>query len=135
MAKYHGEAFERTLAIGKALGNAGRVRVLMALRGGEMCPCQLTELLGLAGSTVSKHLSVLRQARLVAVRRHGRWFYFRRTDSAAAPAVRSLLRWLDAALARTPEVLQDERRAADIKRLDPAALCRLQRVRRPPHRA
>lgn len=101
----------------------------MALRGGEMCACQLTELLGLAGSTVSKHLSVLRQARLVALRRNGRWSYFRRSDGTAAPQVRDLLRWLDAALARTPRVLEDERRAAAIKRLDPAALCRRQRAR------
>lgn len=113
----------------KALADAGRVRILMALRHGEMCACQLTELLGLAGSTVSKHLSVLRQARLVALRRHGRWSYFRRSDGAGAPQVRSLIRWLDAALAAAPQILEDGRRAADIKRLDPALLCRMRRAR------
>jgi DNA-binding transcriptional ArsR family regulator len=48
------------------------VRILLALRGGEMCVCQITELFGLAVSTTSKHLSILYQARLVDSRKDGR---------------------------------------------------------------
>lgn len=129
MAKYRSPIFDETVAIARALGDAGRVRALMALRRGEMCACQLTELLGLAASTVSKHLSILRQARLVEVRRNGRWSYFRRSDDTASPQVRSALEWLDGALARAPQILADARRAADIKRFDPVVLCRLQRSR------
>ncbi len=45
--------------ITKALADETRVRMLMALREGELCVCQITELFGFAPSTVSKHLSVL----------------------------------------------------------------------------
>jgi ArsR family transcriptional regulator len=49
--------------ITKALADENRVRTLLALRKGELCVCQTTEL-GLAPSTVSKHLSILYQAGL-----------------------------------------------------------------------
>ena len=47
------------LAITKALSDENRVRALMALTGGELCVCQVIELLGLTPSTVSKHLAAL----------------------------------------------------------------------------
>ena len=57
------------LNITKALAEENRVRILMALEVEELCVCQITELLELAPSTVSKHMSVLRQARLVEGRK------------------------------------------------------------------
>src|ERR1017187_7221762 len=64
------------LNITKALSDENRLRMLMALRDGELCVCQLTELMGLAMSTVSKHLSILYQAGLVAARKDARWMYY-----------------------------------------------------------
>ena len=57
----------------KALSDQNRIRVLMALRKRELCVCQIIELLGLAPSTVSKHMSILRHARLVESRKEGIW--------------------------------------------------------------
>ena len=62
---------ESILAITRALSDENRVRALMALGDQEVCVCQLIELLQLAPSTVSKHMSVLKQARLVAGARRG----------------------------------------------------------------
>jgi DNA-binding transcriptional ArsR family regulator len=59
----------------KALADETRVRTLLSLRQGELCVCQITELFGLAPSTVSKHLSILFQAGLVDSRKDGRWMY------------------------------------------------------------
>ena len=50
------------MAITKALSDPNRVRILLALRRGELCVCQITELFGFAPSTVSKHLSILHHA-------------------------------------------------------------------------
>jgi len=50
----------------KALADENRARLLFALRGGELCVCQLIALLDLAPSTVSKHLTILRAARLIS---------------------------------------------------------------------
>jgi len=64
------------MTITKALADENRVRLLLALRGGQLCVCQMIELLGLAPSTVSKHLSILNQARLVEKRKEERWIYY-----------------------------------------------------------
>ena len=56
--------------LAKALSDENRVRALMMLREGELCVCQIIELLGLAPSTVSKHMSILRQVRLVQTRKN-----------------------------------------------------------------
>ena len=67
--------------INKALSDESRVRALLALRDQELCVCQLIELLGLAPSTVSKHMTILKQAGLVEGRKDGRWIYYRLADS------------------------------------------------------
>ena len=68
--------FENFITIAKALSDPNRVRVLLALRVGELCVCQIIELLDLAPSTVSKHMSILKQAGLVESRKDSRWIYF-----------------------------------------------------------
>ena len=82
------------LDITKALADGNRLRVLMALTGGELCVCQIVELLQLAPSTVSKHMSILRQARLVESRKDGRWMYYRLPDRDAPKAVKDAVAWV-----------------------------------------
>ena len=70
-------------AVAKALSDSHRVRAVMALRKGELCVCQITELLALAPSTISKHMSVLKSAGVVDSRKEGRWVYYRLIENAA----------------------------------------------------
>src|SRR5512137_2354966 len=93
-----------------ALADESRLRVLLALRNGELCVCQVTELLGLATSTVSKHLSILYQAGLVQSRKEGRWIYYALADRDAAAPVREALAWVNKALAQEPRVIEDARK-------------------------
>ncbi len=72
------------LYITKALGDENRVRVLMALSSGELCVCQVIELLNLAPSTVSKHMSILKHARLIESNKNGKWVYYRLTEKTAS---------------------------------------------------
>ena len=123
MANYRTRSFEDTLAITKALADEHRVRALMALRRGELCACQLTELLGLAPSTVSKHMSILRQARLVEVRKEGRWSHYRLASAEASGEARSALDWLEAAIGRAAQVSEDARRLREVLKIDPKELC------------
>lgn len=81
------------LAVAKALSDENRARAIMALAEGELCLCQIIELLGLSPSTVSKHMSVLQQAGLVQRRKDGRWHYYRLADRDADPVVREAIRW------------------------------------------
>ena len=105
------------MRITKALSDIQRLRILMALRTGELCVCQIIEVLGLAPSTVSKHLSILSAAGLVDSRKDGRWAYFRLPQGEALKAVKPVLKWLDGALAG------DESIAKDAKKLEAALAC------------
>ncbi len=55
----------------KSLAHPSRIQMVDALSEGEMCVCDLTELVGADMSTVSKHLTVLKSAGLVSVEKRG----------------------------------------------------------------
>jgi DNA-binding transcriptional ArsR family regulator len=111
------------LQIAKALSDETRVRALLALERGELCLCQVVDLLGLSPSTVSKHMSVLGQAGLVARRRSGRWIYYRLFG--ATPAARAALRWARRSLAGDKAIVADARSVCCIrgKDLNDVATC------------
>jgi DNA-binding transcriptional ArsR family regulator len=80
----------------KALAHPARLRILAMLRGGELCVCQITAVLGLATSTVSAHLSELRRAGLVAERKDGRWVAYRLAEGEAQkPLLKQLGKFLE----------------------------------------
>jgi len=112
------------LALGKALADENRLRALAALQGRELCLCQIAELLGLANSTVSRHMSLLQQARLVESRKKGRWCYFRLADADTAPEVRQIRDLLIGLLQRDPHIQQDAARLERLLEIDPEELCR-----------
>ncbi len=53
-----------------------RVRILHLLAQGEMCVCNIVEILQAPQPKVSRHLGVLKSAKLVTVRREGQWIYY-----------------------------------------------------------
>ena len=112
------------MTITRALSDPNRVRILLSLKRGELCVCQITELFGLATSTVSKHLSILNQAGLVASRKAERWVYYRLPDRSAPVAVREALDWVQKSLARTDEAADDAKRLAKIRKMDLAEICK-----------
>jgi ArsR family transcriptional regulator, arsenate/arsenite/antimonite-responsive transcriptional repressor len=114
------------LRITKALADENRIRVLMALRGGELCACQITELFGLAPSTMSKHLSVLYQAGLVESRKEGRWIYFRLADGQAPAGVKEAIEWVTGAADGQERVREDEAKLKKILKVNPSELCKRQ---------
>ena len=112
------------LDVTKALADGSRLRVLMALGGGELCVCQIVELLQLAPSTVSKHMSILRQARLVESRKEGRWMYYRLPDRDASKAVKDAVAWVRRYLAESPQIVRDGKELQRILSMDPEELCK-----------
>jgi len=112
------------MAMTKALADENRVRMLLALRGRELCLCQIVELVELAPSTVSKHMSILRQARLVEGRKDGRWMYYRLAGLEAEPAVREVIRWAERSVGSDPQIARDAQRLAQILEIDVEQLCR-----------
>ncbi len=110
----------------KALADENRVRALLALRSRELCVCQITELLELAPSTVSKHMSILKQARLVDSRKEGRWIYYRLAEDDAPPNVSEAHAWVMKALSDDSQTHQDDLNLKRILKLEPEVLCKRQ---------
>jgi len=114
------EALRATLHVTKALADAQRVRVLMMLKDGELCVCQIVEVLQLAMSTVSKHLSILEKAGLVNARKEGRWMYYRRPSK--KHHAQPVLSWLDASLCDDTDIRADRKILHKVTACTPAAL-------------
>jgi ArsR family transcriptional regulator len=67
-----------TAQVFKALGDETRLRIMALLVSSqELCVCDIMAALDLPQSTVSRHLSYLRNAGLVDDRRQGIWMYYR----------------------------------------------------------
>ena len=99
------------LSITKALSDPSRVRVLMALQNGEKCVCYLIKLLGLAPSTVSRHVAILKQAGLIDSRKKGKWIYYR-LDNQNEGSNRLTEMTLD--LLKTDKMIQTDRKQLQI---------------------
>lgn len=66
----------------KLLGDPTRLRIVLALSYGELCVCDLAEMLGSTRTAVSNHLRLLRSMRLVRYRREGKLAFYTLADSA-----------------------------------------------------
>ncbi|MBN2645274.1 MAG: helix-turn-helix transcriptional regulator [Desulfuromonadaceae bacterium] len=73
MKKKHFEARAKVL---KAMAHPSRLFILEELAKGERCVCDLTAMIGADISTVSKHLSVLKQAGLLADDKRGNQVFY-----------------------------------------------------------
>ena len=91
MAMVPGAELHAGAAVFRALGDPVRLRILRRLAAGPARVVDLTGELGLAQSTVSKHLACLRDCGLVEVRPHGRASVYRLADPAVLDAAEAVL--------------------------------------------
>jgi ArsR family transcriptional regulator len=61
----------------RSLGQAARLRILLAIGTGEACVCHLEARMGLRQAYISQHLMALRKAGIVTDRREGRYIFYR----------------------------------------------------------
>ena len=114
------------MAVIKALADENRVRILMALGPKELCVCQIVELLGLAPSTVSKHIAILKHAGLVDSRKDGRWMFYRLAEDDAPAEAKEMTELVSRLLADDPQEREDTKRLKQIIKMDRDELCRRQ---------
>lgn len=69
--------FELRATIIKAMAHPTRLFILDVLSQQEQCVCELTEMIGADTSTVSKHLSVLKNAGIIQDEKRGTQVYYR----------------------------------------------------------
>ncbi len=114
---------EQTIRMYKALTEPTRLRILALLEHGELCVCDLMDVLQLPQSTVSRHLAQLKNAEWVAERRQGTWKYYRMADTDGARNLH-LRKTLLEHLAELTEVRDDRHRLVGLRRQKEQQACR-----------
>ncbi|ROL59046.1 ArsR family transcriptional regulator [Bacteroidetes/Chlorobi group bacterium ChocPot_Mid] len=64
------------IKIFKALSDRNRLRILLMLTKKKLCVCEIQDILGITVSTVSKHLSILRDIGFIVDNKEGKWVYY-----------------------------------------------------------
>ena len=113
---------QQFLDVVRALADENRLRALLALKDRELCVCQVMAMLCLAPSTVSKHMSVLKQAGLVESTKRGRWVYYRLPESGKNADVDVALNWVFGSLREEPRIKDDAGRLCCILCMSPEEL-------------
>jgi SAM-dependent methyltransferase len=109
-------------ALFRLLGDDARLRLLRLLDAERLNVGELTSILGIAQSGVSRHLGLLKEAGLVEERRDGGFTFFRlaealRTGANGFGPVWPLLRSQFAVVAATPEGRADDARLEEVRRV------------------
>lgn len=110
--------------LAKALSDKNRIRIILALSEKELCVCQITKLLNLAPSTVSKHLSILNQAYLIESRKDGRWVHYRLAKDKTSHSISKAIEWVINSLINDLMVIEDKKHLKEILKIDPEELCK-----------
>ncbi|HXE80075.1 MAG TPA: metalloregulator ArsR/SmtB family transcription factor [Vicinamibacterales bacterium] len=106
-------------ALFRLLGDEARLRMLRLLSAERLNVSELTAVLGIAQSGVSRHLGLLKESGLVVEQREGGYSYYRaaREDSNGLQPVWDLLDRQFRDSARDPVVLADQARLKEVLRL------------------
>ncbi len=101
----------------KALSDTNRLRILKMLEVKPLCVCEITEALHLATSTVSKHLSILRDAGFIIDKKDGKWVnYTLQPENKAAILLPIISEWLE----NNETIIKD---AEQLQTIDRSTLC------------
>jgi ArsR family transcriptional regulator len=118
MTKQRSTILRDILAITKALSDESRLRALIAVKDGELCVCQIIEVLGMSPATVSKHMDILERAGLVHRRREGKWRFYRLASGSSPDAAERALAWVVEALRADPRLGEDARKIRKVRKQD-----------------
>lgn len=68
--------YERDSKIFKGFCDPNRLKILDILKSGEHCACKLLEILDVSQSTLSHHMKILTDSKIVNVRKDGKWSHY-----------------------------------------------------------
>ena len=99
----------------KALSDRNRIRILKMLEVKPMCVCEVTSILGVAQSSVSRHLGILRDAGFINDEKDGLWVNYTlatSTDDIVTTIMTGLRRWGN----NDPRIIEDREKAQVVSR-------------------
>ena len=99
------------VAFNQALADHTRWRIALLVVDQMLCVCELEDGLRLPQSTLSSHLTVMRNAGLLEVERRGKWAYYRMADT-ARPLFEAQREQFARSISRDPVFAADRKRTA-----------------------
>ncbi len=100
----------------KALSDPNRLRILKMLQSKHLCVCEITSVLNLATSTVSKHLSILRDSGFIIEEKDGKWVNFQINPTPSDQRVSAMLSSLDFWIADDKIITADREKVKNVDR-------------------
>jgi ArsR family transcriptional regulator len=102
----------------KALSDPNRLRILKILQTKSLCVCEITAILQLAASTVSKHLSILKEEGFIIEHKEGKWVNYLINPQPDDPRVSSIISTLDFWIADRKMIEADKLKVIKIDRYE-----------------
>jgi ArsR family transcriptional regulator len=100
----------------KALSDPNRLRILKMLQSKSLCVCEITAVLNLATSTVSKHLSILRDSGFIIEEKDGKWVNYMVNPKPSDQRVSSVLSTLDFWISDDNLIITDKQKIQKVDR-------------------
>ncbi|EKV57125.1 ArsR/SmtB family transcription factor [Brachyspira hampsonii] len=68
--------YKEEAIIFKAFCDENRLKILEMIKEGEICACELLEKLNIVQSTLSHHMKILCDSKIIVGRKEGKWTYY-----------------------------------------------------------
>jgi len=107
---------EEKTKIFKALSDPNRLRILKMLQTKSLCVCEITDVLRLATSTVSKHLSILKSTGFIIETKDGKWVNYLINPRPADARISSVLSTLDFWISDDQMIISDKQKVQKVDR-------------------
>jgi ArsR family transcriptional regulator, arsenate/arsenite/antimonite-responsive transcriptional repressor len=111
---------EEKTKIFKALSDPNRLRILKMLQTKSLCVCEITDVLQLATSTVSKHLSILKSTGFIIETKDGKWVNYLINPRPSDARISSVLSTLDFWISDDQMIISDKQK---VQKVDRNELC------------
>ena len=107
---------EEKTKIFKALSDPNRLRILKMLQTKSLCVCEITDVLKLATSTVSKHLSILKSTGFIIETKDGKWVNYLINPRPSDARISSVLSTLDFWISDDQMIISDKQKVQKVDR-------------------
>jgi len=107
---------EEKTKIFKALSDPNRLRILKMLQTKSLCVCEITDVLKLATSTVSKHLSILKSTGFIIETKDGKWVNYLINPRPSDARISSVLSTLDFWISDDQLIISDKQKVQKVDR-------------------
>ncbi len=101
----------------KALSDPNRLRIIKALQTKVLCVCEIRELLQLANSTVSQHLSILKEEGFIIEEKSGKWVNYSINPRPSDPRISAILSTIDFWIGDDSVIVSDKKKIFSLDRM------------------